>query len=77
MLEMIFIYMYILNSFSKWKGDSGSVHSICLCAQNHLLSSGRSIKLWDLETYSVLKVFQGGHFIDSLKLPYCSFFMRV
>lgn len=43
----------------KWKGDSGSIHSICLCAQNHLLSSGRSIKLWDLETYSVLKKFTG------------------
>lgn len=50
---------YIVNIyFSKWKGDSGSIHSICLCAQNHLLSSGRSIKLWDLETYSVLKVRQ-------------------
>lgn len=49
--------IYIVNIyFSKWKGDSGSIHSICLCAQNHLLSSGRSIKLWDLETYSVLKV---------------------
>lgn len=51
--------IYIVNiNFSKWKGDSGSIHSICLCAQNHLLSSGRSIKLWDLETYSVLKVCQ-------------------
>ncbi|XP_076100373.1 WD repeat-containing protein 43-like [Mytilus galloprovincialis] len=43
----------------KWKADKGSVHSMCLCSSNHLLTAGRSIKLWNVETKELLKTFTG------------------
>ncbi|XP_038074199.1 WD repeat-containing protein 43-like [Patiria miniata] len=44
----------------KWKADSHSVHSICLCpGARALLSAGRMIQLWDLDTKKVLKKFTG------------------
>ncbi|XP_071793141.1 WD repeat-containing protein 43-like [Asterias amurensis] len=44
----------------KWKADTSSVHSIYLCPGSRtLLSAGRMIKLWDLETKKVLKKFTG------------------
>lgn len=43
--------------FSKWKADRHGVNSICVSPLgNCLLSAGRSIKLWDLETKKMLKV---------------------
>ena len=58
------IYQYItavitkeVYFYRKWKGDKGSVYSISLChSKKHLLSAGRKIKLWDLDTKQVLKV---------------------
>lgn len=42
---------------SKWKADKHRVRSIHLGPMGKtLLSAGRSIKLWDLETKEVLKV---------------------
>lgn len=42
---------------SKWKADKGAVTSIAVCPTDcHLLSAGRTIKLWDLETRQLLKV---------------------
>ncbi|KAK3094081.1 hypothetical protein FSP39_023991 [Pinctada imbricata] len=51
----------------KWKADTRSIHSVCLCSNNHLLSAGRSIKLWNLQTYQVLKKFTG-HSSEIFKL---------
>ncbi|KAL4237474.1 WD repeat-containing protein 43 [Mactra antiquata] len=44
---------------SKWKGDKGSVHSLCKCSSDHLLSAGRSINLWDINTKQVIQTFTG------------------
>eukprot|EP00126_Sphaerothecum_destruens_P004490 Sdes_comp18216_c0_seq1m7793 len=44
----------------RWKGDSYGVHSLCLNEENSgLLSAGRTIKYWDLETQKVKKTFAG------------------
>ncbi|ELT88135.1 hypothetical protein CAPTEDRAFT_102327 [Capitella teleta] len=44
----------------KWKGDKTPVTSVLVCPNDrHLLSAGRSIKLWDLETREMLKKFTG------------------
>lgn len=48
--------MVIVFFFSKWKADKGSIHSVCLCSSNHLLSAGRSIKLWNTQKHEVIKV---------------------
>lgn len=33
------------------------MYSVCLCQnENHLLSAGRMIKMWDLKTKTVVKV---------------------
>ncbi|XP_071996061.1 WD repeat-containing protein 43 [Engystomops pustulosus] len=44
----------------KWKGDGSSVSSLCISPDGKmLLSAGRSIKLWDLETKEVTRQFTG------------------
>eukprot|EP00079_Xenopus_tropicalis_P011976 XP_002938471.3 PREDICTED: WD repeat-containing protein 43 isoform X1 [Xenopus tropicalis] len=44
----------------KWKGDSSSVSSLCISPDGKmLLSAGRTIKLWDLETKEVYRQFTG------------------
>ncbi|XP_061480943.1 WD repeat-containing protein 43 [Rhineura floridana] len=44
----------------KWKGDNSSVSSLCISPDGKmLLSAGRSIKLWDLETKEVYRHFTG------------------
>ncbi|CAH1793044.1 unnamed protein product [Owenia fusiformis] len=44
----------------KWQGDKRDIHSICLCpGQRCLLTAGHNIKLWDLETYELLKTYTG------------------
>uniref|UniRef100_G1KIR1 Small-subunit processome Utp12 domain-containing protein n=1 Tax=Anolis carolinensis TaxID=28377 RepID=G1KIR1_ANOCA len=44
----------------KWKGDNSSVSSLCISPDGRmLLSAGRSIKLWDLETKEVYRHFTG------------------
>uniref|UniRef100_F7BD58 WD repeat domain 43 n=1 Tax=Ornithorhynchus anatinus TaxID=9258 RepID=F7BD58_ORNAN len=44
----------------KWKGDNSSVKSLCLSPDGRmLLSAGRTIKLWDLETKEVYRHFTG------------------
>ncbi|KAH3852349.1 hypothetical protein DPMN_094855 [Dreissena polymorpha] len=43
----------------KWQGDKGAVHSLCKCSSKHLLSAGRTIKLWDLANKHLLKTFTG------------------
>ncbi|XP_075060488.1 LOW QUALITY PROTEIN: WD repeat-containing protein 43 [Mixophyes fleayi] len=44
----------------KWKGDNSSVSSLCISPDGKmLLSAGRTIKLWDLETKVLTKQFTG------------------
>nr|DBA27349.1 TPA: hypothetical protein GDO54_011508 [Pyxicephalus adspersus] len=44
----------------KWKGDNSSVSCLCISPDGKmLLSAGRMIKLWDLETKSVTRQFTG------------------
>ncbi|XP_069117175.1 WD repeat-containing protein 43-like [Argopecten irradians] len=43
----------------KWKADKGSIHSVCVCSTHHLLSAGRTIKLWNTQTHEMLKRFTG------------------
>ncbi|XP_053568620.1 WD repeat-containing protein 43 [Bombina bombina] len=44
----------------KWKGDNSSVSSLCISPDGKkLLSAGRTIKLWDLETKEVYRQFTG------------------
>ncbi|XP_029448828.1 WD repeat-containing protein 43 isoform X2 [Rhinatrema bivittatum] len=44
----------------KWKGDSGGVSCLCVSPDGKmLLSAGRTIKLWDLETKEVYRQFTG------------------
>lgn len=44
----------------KWKGDNSSVSCLCISPDGKmLLSAGRTIKLWDLETKTVTKQFTG------------------
>ncbi|CAN2391209.1 WD repeat-containing protein 43 [Pristimantis euphronides] len=44
----------------KWKGDNSSVSSLCISPDGKmLLSAGRTIKLWDLETKEVTRQFTG------------------
>uniref|UniRef100_H3AWU6 WD repeat domain 43 n=1 Tax=Latimeria chalumnae TaxID=7897 RepID=H3AWU6_LATCH len=44
----------------KWKGDKGSVACLCISPDGKmLLSAGRTIKLWDLETKEVYRQFTG------------------
>ncbi|XP_077138217.1 WD repeat-containing protein 43 [Ranitomeya variabilis] len=44
----------------KWKGDNGSVSSLCISPDGKmLLSAGRTIKLWDLETKEITRQFTG------------------
>ncbi|XP_048368233.1 WD repeat-containing protein 43 [Sphaerodactylus townsendi] len=44
----------------KWRGDNSSVSSLCISPDGKmLLSAGRSIKLWDLETKEVYRHFTG------------------
>ena len=42
---------------SKWKADRHSVEAVC-CYDNGglLLTAGRTIKLWNLEDYTMIKV---------------------
>ncbi|XP_064600554.1 WD repeat-containing protein 43-like isoform X2 [Liolophura sinensis] len=42
----------------KWKADKGIVHSVC-CSHQYLISAGRSIKLWNLSTKTVVQTFTG------------------
>lgn len=51
------VYFLICFVCSKWKGDKTSVYSICICpGGSTLLSAGRTIQLWNLQTKAVLKV---------------------
>ncbi|KAM4693570.1 WD repeat-containing protein 43 [Discoglossus pictus] len=44
----------------KWKADNSSVSSLCISPDGKmLLSAGRTIKLWDLETKEVYRQFTG------------------
>ncbi|KAK0056910.1 WD repeat-containing protein 43 [Biomphalaria pfeifferi] len=43
----------------KWKCDNSGIYSVCLCSQNKLLTASNSIKLWDLNTRTVLQTFTG------------------
>ncbi|KAG8443863.1 hypothetical protein GDO86_009160 [Hymenochirus boettgeri] len=44
----------------KWKGDNSSVSSLCISPNGKMLiSAGRTIKLWDLETKEVYRQFTG------------------
>uniref|UniRef100_A0A8D0GPZ3 WD repeat domain 43 n=1 Tax=Sphenodon punctatus TaxID=8508 RepID=A0A8D0GPZ3_SPHPU len=44
----------------KWKGDNSSVNSLCISPDGKmLLSAGRTIKLWDLETKEIYRHFTG------------------
>uniref|UniRef100_A0A8B9PQU7 WD repeat domain 43 n=1 Tax=Apteryx owenii TaxID=8824 RepID=A0A8B9PQU7_APTOW len=44
----------------KWKADNSSVSSLCISPDGKmLLSAGRTIKLWDLETKEVYRHFTG------------------
>ncbi|KAM4786490.1 WD repeat-containing protein 43 isoform 2-T2 [Cyanocitta cristata] len=44
----------------KWKGDTSSVTCLCISPDGKmLLSAGRTIKLWDLETKEVYRHFTG------------------
>ncbi|XP_066172422.1 WD repeat-containing protein 43 isoform X2 [Sylvia atricapilla] len=44
----------------KWKGDNGSITCLCISPDGKmLLSAGRTIKLWDLETKEVYRHFTG------------------
>ncbi|XP_003757855.1 WD repeat-containing protein 43 [Sarcophilus harrisii] len=44
----------------KWKGDISSVSALCISPDGKmLLSAGRTIKLWDLETKEVYRHFTG------------------
>ncbi|KAM9315642.1 WD repeat-containing protein 43 [Gastrophryne carolinensis] len=44
----------------KWKGDNSSVSSLCISPDGKmLLSAGRTIKLWDLETKTQTRQFTG------------------
>ncbi|XP_042704461.2 WD repeat-containing protein 43 isoform X1 [Chrysemys picta bellii] len=44
----------------KWKGDNSSVSCLCISPDGKmLLSAGRTIKLWDLETKEVYRNFTG------------------
>ncbi|XP_078503639.1 WD repeat-containing protein 43 isoform X1 [Lissotriton helveticus] len=44
----------------KWKGDNSSVNCLCISPDGKmLLSAGRTIKLWDLETKEVYRQFTG------------------
>ncbi|XP_069464820.1 WD repeat-containing protein 43 [Ambystoma mexicanum] len=44
----------------KWKGDNNSVSCLCISPDGRmLLSAGRTIKLWDLETKEVYRQFTG------------------
>ncbi|XP_032222775.1 WD repeat-containing protein 43 [Nematostella vectensis] len=57
---------------SKWKADKHGVSSLRVSPLgNHLLSAGRTIKLWDLDTKELLKKFTGHSSIitDLLFLP--------
>ena len=58
MFKKVFgISFQVVMLFSKWKGDKHSVQSIKVSSLgSHLLSAGRSIKLWDLNTKNVLQV---------------------
>ncbi|GIY84932.1 WD repeat-containing protein 43 [Caerostris darwini] len=44
---------------TKWKADKVAVYSICVVNENHLLSAGTSIHLWDIKQKSVIKKFEG------------------
>ncbi|GIY94128.1 WD repeat-containing protein 43 [Caerostris extrusa] len=45
--------------YCKWKADKVAVYSICVVNENHLLSAGNSIHLWDIKQKSVIKKFEG------------------
>lgn len=49
---MYFIY------YSRWKGGKGALSCVCVFT-NMLLSAGRGITLWDLETKTSLQNFMG------------------
>ena len=50
-------YKITVSLCSKWKGDKLSVHSLQVSPKGDcLLSAGRDIRLWDLETKEILQV---------------------
>uniref|UniRef100_A0A8C8YP34 WD repeat domain 43 n=1 Tax=Prolemur simus TaxID=1328070 RepID=A0A8C8YP34_PROSS len=54
------LYSLTLMALCKWKGDNSSVSSLCISPDGKmLLSAGRTIKLWVLETKEVYRHFTG------------------
>ena len=48
---------YIHDSLRKWKVDKSAVHNLsCYGDGSLLLTAGRTIKLWSLEDYTIIKV---------------------
>ncbi|XP_059169796.1 WD repeat-containing protein 43-like isoform X2 [Physella acuta] len=43
----------------KWKCDTSSIYSVCHCAEQRLLTASNNIKLWDIETRTLLQTFTG------------------
>ncbi|GFO17160.1 WD repeat-containing protein 43-like [Plakobranchus ocellatus] len=43
----------------KWKCDNSSIHSVCQCSDQRLLTASHTIKLWDLSTRTVLQTLTG------------------
>ncbi|XP_060063671.1 WD repeat-containing protein 43-like [Ylistrum balloti] len=60
----------------KWKADKGTIHSVCVCSPHHLLSAGRTIKLWNTQTHEMLKKFTG-HATDVFRLIPVPFSMNL
>ena len=57
LLHNLYIFFDDCCCCSKWKSEESAVYSLCLChTQRHLLSAGRNIRLWDLDTREVLRV---------------------
>nr|XP_039248120.1 WD repeat-containing protein 43-like [Styela clava] len=56
-------------SICKWQADKRGVNSMCVCPNSTLLSAGKTIKLWDLETKQLLRSFVG-HASPVLDLMY-------
>lgn len=50
-------HIFYLLYFRKWKADSVAVNSVCVVDKNSVLSASSSIKLWNIEQKTVIKVY--------------------